>query len=77
MGSRFNRECREKAYLLVLVDRKTSFTEIVKLNSKRAEEVQKAINILSLYPKINKAITSDNGKEILQYSRIPIKYKRV
>ena len=61
----------KKAYLLVLVDRKTSFTEIVKLNSKRAEKVQKAIiNTLSLYPKINKTITSDNGKEFTNHKQI-------
>ncbi len=58
----------KKSVLLTLVDRKTLYTIIVKLDSKRASEVAKAV-VKVLYPLKQriKTITFDNGLEFAEH----------
>ena len=57
--------------LVTVVDRKSKFTLIKKVSSKRAEEVTKALveMLLPLKP-ITKTITSDNGKEFAYHKEV-------
>ncbi len=57
--------------LVTVVDRKSKFTLIKKVTSKRAEEVTKALveMLLPLKP-ITKTITSDNGKEFAYHKQV-------
>jgi len=57
--------------LVTVVDRKSKFTLIQKVTSKRAEEVTKAlIDILLPLKPITKTITSDNGKEFAYHKQV-------
>ncbi len=55
--------------LVTVVDRKSKFTLIKKVESKQAKEVTKALveMLLPLKP-ITKTITSDNGKEFAYFN---------
>ncbi len=57
--------------LVTVVDRKSKFAIIEKVESKRAEEVTKALigMLLPLKP-ITKTITSDNGKEFAYHKKV-------
>jgi len=57
--------------LVTIVDRKSKFTLINKVSSKRAEEVTQALikMLLPLKP-ITKTITSDNGKEFAYHKEV-------
>ncbi len=57
--------------LVTVVDRKSKFTLIKKVESKKAEEVTKALieMLLPLKP-ITKTITSDNGKEFAYHKKV-------
>jgi IS30 family transposase len=57
--------------LVTVVDRKSKFTLIKKVESKKAEEVTKALigMLLPLKP-ITKTITSDNGKEFAYHKEV-------
>jgi len=57
--------------LVTVVDRKSKFTLIKNVTSKRAQEVTKAlINMLLPLKPITKTITSDNGKEFAYHKEI-------
>jgi IS30 family transposase len=57
--------------LLTVVDRKSKFTLIKKVASKRAEEVSKAlVTMLMPLKPITKTITSDNGKEFAYHKEV-------
>jgi len=57
--------------LVTVVDRKSKYTIIKKVSSKKADEVTMAL-IEMLYPlrKITKTITSDNGKEFAYHKQV-------
>ncbi len=57
--------------LVTVVDRKSKFTLIKKVESKKAEEVTKAlISMLTPLKPITKTITSDNGKEFAYHKEV-------
>ena len=57
--------------LVTIVDRKSKFTLIKKVESKKAEEVTKAlISMLTPLKPITKTITSDNGKEFAYHKEV-------
>ncbi len=57
--------------LVIVVDRKSKFTLIKKVSSKKAEEVTKAlVEMLDPIKEITKTITSDNGKEFAYYKEV-------
>ena len=57
--------------LVTVVDRKSKFTLIKKVESKKAEEVTKAlIDMLRPLKTITKTITSDNGKEFAYHKEV-------
>ena len=57
--------------LVTVVDRKSKFTLIKKIESKKAEEVTKAlIDMLEPLKPISKTITSDNGKEFAYHKEV-------
>lgn len=57
--------------LVTIVDRKSKFTLIKKVESKKAEEVSKAlISMLTPLKPITKTITSDNGKEFAYHKEV-------
>ena len=57
--------------LVTVVDRKSKFTLIQKVKSKRAKEVTKAlIQMLQPLKPITKTITSDNGKEFAYHKQV-------
>jgi len=57
--------------LVTIVDRKSKFTLIKKVSSKKAEEVTKAlVTMLTPLKPITKTITSDNGKEFAYHKYI-------
>ncbi|NHB90565.1 IS30 family transposase, partial [Photorhabdus tasmaniensis] len=61
----------KKSVLLTLVDRKTLYTIIVKLDSKRASEVAKeAVKVLYPLKQKVKTITFDNGLEFADHEII-------
>ncbi|MDO4224309.1 MAG: IS30 family transposase [Bergeyella zoohelcum] len=62
------------SFALTLVERKSAFCLVQKLENKKAETVAKAIiNSLAPYRKWVKTITSDNGKEFSNHERISAK----
>jgi len=57
--------------LVTVVDRKSKFTLIKKVSSKRAEEVTKAlVEMLTPLKPITRTITSDNGKEFAYHKQV-------
>jgi len=57
--------------LVTVVDRKSKFTLIKKVSSKKAEEVTKAlVTMLTPLKPITKTITSDNGKEFAYHKDV-------
>jgi len=57
--------------LVTVVDRKSKFTLIKKVSSKKAEEVTKAlVTMLTPLKPITKTITSDNGKEFAYHKEV-------
>jgi len=57
--------------LVTVVDRKSKFTLIKKVESKKAEEVTKAlVTMLTPLKPITKTITSDNGKEFAYHKEV-------